>query len=179
MEKKCSDCIIKLKMNWFNCEVERTCKSCLDQTSQKITYSTDINMLKRKHANDYHQMLPYYGGEYEPKTSTINFGINVGCEKSLLSAEKPMIEKRRFETIKNVIACSFYIKNEDNPENKVIFVYGFKQIRTDKVDIYIIIGCESDGLYENNKLFNFWSNKFIKEEIEKRKLKMTEWLLWH
>ena len=88
-----------------------------------------------------------------------------------------MIQKRLFETINNVIACNFYIKNEDNPENKVIFVYGFKRIRTDKVDKYIIIGCESDGLYENNKLFNFWSNKFIKEEIEKRKLKMTEWLL--
>ena len=46
--KRCSDCVIKPKMNCFNCEIERSCKSCLDLISQKKTYSTDINTLKRK-----------------------------------------------------------------------------------------------------------------------------------
>ena len=34
-------------MNCFNCEMEKSCKSCLDLISQKKTYSTDINMLKK------------------------------------------------------------------------------------------------------------------------------------
>ena len=33
-------------MNCFNCEMERSCKTCLDLLSQKKTYSTDNNMLK-------------------------------------------------------------------------------------------------------------------------------------
>ena len=33
--KFCSDCIIKPKMNCFNCEMERAYKSCLDLISQK------------------------------------------------------------------------------------------------------------------------------------------------
>ena len=40
--------------------MERDCKSCLDLISQKKTYSTDNNMFKRNHANEYHQMFPYY-----------------------------------------------------------------------------------------------------------------------
>ena len=50
------------------------------------------------------------------------------------------------------------MKNKDIPENKEIFVHGFKHNKTDKVDNYILIKCESDKLYENDKLFNFWSN---------------------
>ena len=61
------------------------------------------------------------------------------------------------------------------PENKVIFVYGFKHIKTDKTDIYILLGSESDELNENKKLFNFWSNKFIIKEIEKRDFKILGW----
>ena len=57
--KICSDCKIKRKMNCFNCEMERACKLCLDLISQKKTYSTDINMLKRKPPNENHQMLPH------------------------------------------------------------------------------------------------------------------------
>ena len=49
--KICSDCVIKPKMNCFNCEMEKSCKSCLDLNSQKKTYSTDINILKRKPPN--------------------------------------------------------------------------------------------------------------------------------
>ena len=68
-----------------------------------------------------------------------------------------------------------YTKNEDIPENKEIFVYGFKHVKTEKIDKYILIGCESDGLFENDNLFNFWSNKLINEEIEKRKFNITGW----
>ena len=68
-----------------------------------------------------------------------------------------------------------YIKYEDIPENKEIFIYGFKHVKTDKVDNYILIGCDSDELPENNKLFNFWSNKFINNELEKRDFKITRW----
>ena len=65
--KICSDCIIKPKKNCFNCEMEKACEKCLDLISQKKTYSTEINMLKRKPPNDYHQMLPHYVGKYDPK----------------------------------------------------------------------------------------------------------------
>ena len=86
-----------------------------------------------------------------------------------------MIEKRRFERLYNAIETMTYTKNEDIPENKEIFIYGFKHVKTDKIDNYILIGCESDELYENNKIFNFWFNKFINEEIQKRKFKITGW----
>ena len=33
--KFCNDCVIKPKMNCFNCEMERACKKCLDLISQK------------------------------------------------------------------------------------------------------------------------------------------------
>ena len=66
------------------------------------------------------------------------------------------------------------MKNEDVPENKEIFVYGFRHIKTGKIDKYIIIGFELDELYENDKLFNFWSIKFIKKEMEMRNLKKKQ-----
>ena len=37
----------------------------------------------------------------------------------------------------------------------------------------MLIGCESNELYENEKLFKFWSNNFVNKEIEKRKFKIT------
>ena len=61
--KTCSDCVIKPKKNCFNCGIERTCKLCLDLISQKKTYFTDNNMLKRKPRKEYHQILPHYEGE--------------------------------------------------------------------------------------------------------------------
>ena len=72
-----------------------------------------------------------------------------------------------------MIDCKSYTKNEDISENKEILVYGFKPVKTDKFDNYILIGCESDVLYENDKLFNFWSNKFINKEIKNRDFQMT------
>ena len=73
--------------------------------------------------------------------------------------------------------CKLCIKNEDISENKEIFIYGFKHVKTDKVDNYIIIGCESDELCENDKLFNFWSNILINEGIRKEKSRYQDGLL--
>ena len=71
--------------------------------------------------------------------------------------------------------CESYMKNEDNPENEEIFFNGFKHIKTDEIDNYISIGCESDKLHENDKLFDFWFKKFIIKEIEVRDFKITGW----
>ena len=170
--KICNDCIIKPKKNCFNCEMEKSCKSCLDLISQKKTYSTDINMLKRKPPNEKHQMLPCYEGKYEPKQNNIDFE---SAKNILMEADKKMVENRRFERINNMITYKSYIKYEDIPENKEIFIYAFKHVKTEKIDNYILIGSESDELYENDNLFNLWSNKFINEEIGKRDFRLTGW----
>ena len=73
-------------------------------------------------------------------------------------------------------ACKSYIKNEDIPENKEVNNYGFKHIKIDKAGNYKLIGCESDQLYGNDELFNFWSNKPIHQAIEKRNFKITGWI---
>ena len=86
-----------------------------------------------------------------------------------------MIEKRRFERMNDLITCKSYIKYEDIPENKEIFIYGLKHIKTDKIDNFILIGCESVVLIENIEIFNFWSNNFIITEIEKIDFKITGW----
>ena len=83
--------------------------------------------------------------------------------------------KRRFERKNDMITCKPYIKYEDITENKEIFFYGYKHNKTDKVGNYVLLGCELDVLYENNKLFNFWSNKIINKEIEKRDFQITGW----
>ena len=101
-EKICSDCVIKPKLNCFNCEMERACKLCLDVVSQKKTYSTDMSMLKRKPPNEYHQMLPHYEGEYKPKQNIINFE---SAGEILMKEDYKMAEKRRFERINDMITC--------------------------------------------------------------------------
>ena len=58
------------------------------------------------------------------------------------------------------------MKHEVMPENKEMIFQRFKHIKTDKIDYDIIIGCESDEVFKNDKLFNFWSIKFINQEIE-------------
>ena len=85
-----------------------------------------------------------------------------------------MVEKRRFERIYDAIENMTYTKCEDIPENKETFNYGFKHIKTDKIDNYLIIGCEPDELSEKGKLINVWSNKFKNEEIQK-KFRKTGW----
>ena len=170
--KICSDCIIKPKMNCFNCEMEKACDPCLNLISQKKTYSTDINTLKRKPPNEYHQMLPHYEGVYEPKQNNIDFE---SAKEILMKEDYKMVVKRRFERIYTALESMDYTKYEDISENKEIFVYGIKHVKTDKIDNYILIGCESDELYENDKLFNFWSNKYINNEIEKRNFQISGW----
>ena len=120
-EKICSDCVIKPKMNCFNCEMEKACKSCLDLISQKKTYSTDINMLKRKPPNEYYQMLPHYVGKYEPRHINIDFE---SAKEILMKEDHKMVVKRRFERIHNILLdCKSYTKNEDIPENKEKFLF--------------------------------------------------------
>ena len=153
--------------------MERACKTYLDLISQKKSYSTEINMLKRKPPSQYHQMLPYYVGKYEHKQNNIGFE---SAKDILMKEDYKMVVKRRFERIYNMMLdFKSYFKYEDIPENKEIFIYSFKPVKTDKVDNYILIGSESDELFENDKLFNFWSNKFIKKEIENRNFKLTKW----
>ena len=101
-EKICSDCVLKPKMNCFNCEMERACKPCLDLISQKKTYSTDINTLKRKPPNEKHQMLPYYESKYETKKNNIDFET---AKEISMKEDYKMVEKRRFERINDMITC--------------------------------------------------------------------------
>ena len=86
-----------------------------------------------------------------------------------------MLENRRFQRINDMITCKSYMKYEDNLENQEIFINGFKHIKTDKIVNYILIKCMSDELYENDKLFNFLSNRFSNNEIGKRIFKITGW----
>ena len=152
--------------------MEKACETCLDLITQKKTYSTNINLLKRKAPNEKHEMLPYYIGEYIPKQINIDFE---SAKEVLMKEDYQMIVQRRFERIYNAIETMTYTKYEDISENKEIFIYGLKHVKTDKIDNYILIGCESDELFENDKLFNFLSNKFINNEIEKRDFQITGW----
>ena len=67
------------------------------------------------------------------------------------------------------------MKDKDTTRNNEMFVFGLKHFKTVEVDNHKLIGCESVEFYENDKLSNFWSNEFIKREIEKRDFKITEW----
>ena len=110
--------------------------------------------------------------EYEPKQKHIDFE---SATEILIKEDGKMIMKRCFERIYEMIECKSYMKNEDVPENKEIFIYGFKYIKTDKIDTYFLIGCESEVLYGNDKLFNFWTNRCINKEKETRNFKITGW----
>ena len=134
-------------------------------------------MLKRKPPNQYDQMLPHYEGVYEPKQNNIDFE---SAKEVFMKEDDKMIVKKRFERIHNMMMdCKSYLKNEDISENKEIFIYGFKHVKTDKIGNYILIGCESDELFENDKLFNFWSNKFLNKEIEKKKFQINTMAFYH
>ena len=66
--------------------MENGCKSCLHLVNQKKTCFTDLNILNRKPANEYHPMLPWFVGEYKSKTSTISLETS---KDALITAEKP------------------------------------------------------------------------------------------
>ena len=76
-----------------------------------------------------------------------------------------MIETRRFERIKNMVACKSYTKHQNALEKKSESFTDSNIYKTDKIDKYILTGCHSD---ENNKLLNFWSAKFINKQKEKK-----------
>ena len=144
--------------------MERAFKTCLDLVSQKKTYSTDKNLLKRKPASEYYQMLPHYEGKYEPRQK--NFVFEAAKEILIKEVDK-LVAKTRFERIIIAIETMNYTKYEDIPENKEMIICGFKPIKINKIDNFIIFGCESGELSEKDKLRNSWSNKFINEEIKK------------
>ena len=87
-----------------------------------------------------------------------------------MKEDDKMVVKRRFDRIYNAMENMAYTSYEYFPENKEIFVYGFKHIKTDKVDTYLGIGLGSDDIYENEKLFNFWSNKIFKLRYRNEKV---------
>ena len=77
-------------------------------------------MLKRKPPNEHHQMLPHYLGIYEPKQNNIDFESS---REILMEEVDKMVVKRRFERIIiMMIDCKLNAKNEENPENKEIFI---------------------------------------------------------
>ena len=88
-----------------------------------------------------------------------------------------MIVKRLFGRINIAPENMTHRKYEDIPDNRELFFYEFKHIKTDKVDNFTLIGNESDELYESDKLFNFWSEKFFEKKIRKRDFKLTGWSL--
>ena len=137
MENFCSDSVIKRKKKCFNCEMERACKTSLDLISQKKTCSTDINMSKRQPPNEYHQMLPLYECIYKPKQNNLD---SESARDISMKKDDEIVEKRQFERINDIITCISHIKYEDFPENKEIFIYGFKPVKTDKIDNNVLIG---------------------------------------
>ena len=130
--KICSDCVNKPKKNCFNCEMERGCKSSLDLISQNKTYSTHINMLKKKLPHEYHQKLPYYISKYEPMQNNTDFE---SARVFLMKEDYKMLEKRRFGRISDMMTSKSYNKYQDIPENKEIFIYGFNHVKTNKIEI--------------------------------------------
>ena len=55
--------------------------------------------------------------------------------------------KRHFQRVYNMMDCKLYIKNEDIPESKEIFFYEFKHFKTDKINNYILVECESEKIF--------------------------------
>ena len=118
-------------------------------------------------------MLPHYVGKYEPKQNSIDFE---SAKEIIMKEDNKMVVQRRFERIINtMLDFKKYIKYEDILENKEVFIYSLKHVKRNKIDNYVLIGSESDELFENDKLFNFWSNKFINKEIENKDFKITGW----
>ena len=130
-------------------------------------------MLKRQPPKEKYEMLPRYVGDYTSRTAVINFQT---ANEFLLDAEKRMIDKRRFRRKNSMTECKSYMKHEDAPEKKELFVYGFKHTKTDKIDNYTLIGSESDDLNKNIELISFWSSEFANKEMEIRIFGVPVWL---
>ena len=70
--------------------MKRVYEMCLDQIIQKKTQSTDINMLKRKPANQYYQTLPCYMGKHKPKQQNFDFE---SAREVLMEADEEWLKK--------------------------------------------------------------------------------------
>ena len=57
-----------------------------------------------------------------------------------MKEDDKMVVKKPFEKICNKMECTSYIRNEDSSKNKEIFIYGFKHMKTDKINDYILFG---------------------------------------
>ena len=86
--------------------------------------------MKSKHENHYLQMLPHYIGECKFNQNNIDFEY---ARETLMKEHDKRVVKRRFERIKTMSACKLCNENEDFPENKEIFIDGFKHIKTNRI----------------------------------------------
>ena len=108
-------------------------------------------MFKRKLANEFYQMLPYYIGEFVPKLNNIQFE---SARETLTEEVDEMVVKNCFERIYNMMECNLYMKVEDFPENKELSVYGCKDKKTNKIENFLLVGCESDISLKINNCSN-------------------------
>ena len=69
-------------------------------------------------------MIPHYESKSEPRQNIIDFE---SAKEILMKGDDKTVVKTRFERNINVIAFKSYFKNEDFPENKKIFIYGFNR----------------------------------------------------
>ena len=74
-------------------------------------------------------MLPYYEGKYETIQDNIDFE---SAKEILMKKHYKRFVQRRFERIYNAIETITYTKYEELSENKKIFVYAFKHVKTEK-----------------------------------------------
>ena len=62
-DRICKQCEISPRMNCFECDVIKTCKTCLNKLTQIEYYSTEIFKLKRLPENEFGHMLSHYTHE--------------------------------------------------------------------------------------------------------------------
>ena len=59
-DKVCKQCDVSPKMNCFECEIVKSCTSCLNRITQIRYYSTAIIRLKRLPENEFGHVLPHF-----------------------------------------------------------------------------------------------------------------------
>ena len=75
-------------------------------------------------------MLPYYDSVYEPRQDNID---SKSVREILMTEDFKKVVKRRSERIYTMMESKSYMKHEGVPENKKIFIDGFKHFKTDKI----------------------------------------------
>ena len=51
-----------------------------------------------------------------------------------MKEDEKTVVKRRLERIYNLMECKSNIEYQDFPENRELFIYAFKHVKTDKID---------------------------------------------